>query len=121
MKNSHTQEIITAIVLVALAISLLNPFHFWMPGMMLVAVLALALVVFAFFASFILKERSFDEREESHRTLAGRVAFLVGSGVTILGITVGALQDHVDPWLVAILSAMVIAKIGTRFWIDRNS
>ena len=89
--------------------------------MMLVIVLALALVVFAFFASFILKEHSFDEREESHRIIAGRVAFLVGSGAAILGITVQALSGVVDPWLVVILSAMVIAKIGTRFWIDRNS
>ncbi len=120
MKNNHSQEIITATILIGLAFLLLNPWDFWMPNMMLVSLLALALVVFAFFASFILRERPFDERDEAHRTLAGRAAFLVGSGVTILGIIVQAISHSVDPWLVFVLSSMVVVKIGTRFWSDRN-
>lgn len=119
MKNNLKESIVT-LGLVATAILLLNPFHFWMPDMMVVSMLAIILVLFAVFASFILREKTLDERDDQHRTLAGRNAFLAGSATLILGIIVQGYANQVDGWLVVALIVMVMTKIGTRIWSDRN-
>ncbi len=119
MKNNLIEAIVT-LGLIAIAILLLNPFHFWMPDMLVMLMLALALVIFGIFASFILREKVFDERDSLHRTLAGRNAFLAGSTILMLGIVVQGYAHSVDPWLVVALIAMIIAKIITRLWSDKN-
>jgi hypothetical protein len=119
MKNNLKETIVT-IALITIAILLLNPFHFWMPDMMVMCMLAIALGLFGIFASFILREKSVDEREDQHRTLAGRNAFLAGSGVLTLGIVIQGYAHTVDPWLVIALIVMIIVKIGTRMWSDKN-
>lgn len=119
MKNNFA-EILVTVGLVAIAILLLNPFHFWMPDMLVMGMLACALALFGAIAIFILRERSQDEREEQHRSLAGRNAFLAGAGVLVLGIVVQGYTHTVDPWLVAALIIMVVAKIATRIWSDNN-
>lgn len=119
MKNKFTETTVTA-ALIALAILLLNPFHFWMPDMMVVCMLAITLGLFGVFASFILRERVEDEREGQHRTLAGRNAFLVGAGIITIGIVVQGYTHSVDPWLVVALIGMVITKIATRIWSDSH-
>jgi hypothetical protein len=81
MKNKITKEIVVPITLVVLAVLLLNPFHFWMPDMIVMGTLATLLVLFGIYASFILKERAFDERDDVNRSLAGRNAFLAGSAI----------------------------------------
>jgi hypothetical protein len=43
--------------------------------------------------------------------LAGRIAFLAGSAILLLGIVVQTYFHALDPWLVAALAAMVIAKM----------
>lgn len=119
MKNNLKETIVT-VGLVVIAILLLNPFHFWMPDMMVMCMLAIALGLFGMFASFILREEAFDERDSQHRTLAGRNAFLAGAGVLTLGIVVQGYTHEVDPWLVMALIVMVMVKIGTRIWSDKN-
>lgn len=119
MKNNVIESLV-AIGLVVLATLLLNPFHFWMPDMMVIGMLAIILGLFGMFASFILREKVVDERDSLHRTLAGRNAFLAGSGVLTLAIVIQGYSDSVDPWLVIALVTMVIVKILTRAWSDRN-
>lgn len=119
MKNNIKETVVT-FGLIAIAILLLNPFHFWMPNMMMVSMLACILVLFGIFASFILREKSIDERDDQHKVLAGRNAFLAGSASLILGIIVQGYTHSVDEWLVITLIVMVIAKIATRIWSDRN-
>jgi Kef-type K+ transport system membrane component KefB len=119
MKNNIIETIVT-VCLIAIAILLLNPFHFWMPDMMVVAMLAVTLGLFGVFASFILREKMVDERDGQHRTLAGRNAFLVGSGVLTLGIVIQGYSHSVDPWLVIALITMIVIKIATRIWSDKN-
>ncbi len=119
MKNNLKETIVT-VCLIVIAILLLNPFNFWMPDMMVVGMLAVALVLFAMFASFILREKIVDERDMLHRTLAGRNAFLVGSAILMLGIIIQGYNHSVEPFLVITLIAMVVVKIGTRIWSDRN-
>ncbi len=119
MKNNLKETIVT-VALVVIAVLLLNPFHFWMPDMIVMCMLAIVLGLFGIFASFILREKSVDEREDQHRTLAGRNAFLAGSGVLTLGIVIQGYKHTVDPWLIIALIVMVIVKIGTRIWSDKN-
>ncbi len=113
-------ESIVTIGLIITAILLLNPFHFWMPDMMVMSMLVIILVLFAIFTSFVLREKAMDERDEQHKALAGRNAFLSGSAVIILGITVQGYSHSVDSWLVVSLIIMIVAKIGTHIWSDRN-
>ncbi|MSR71237.1 MAG: hypothetical protein EXS50_00995 [Candidatus Taylorbacteria bacterium] len=120
MKNKTLKEIIVPLALIVLSVLLLNPFHFWMPDMMIVCVLAVVLVLFAIFASLILKERAFDERDDMNRSLAGRNAFLAGSVILMLAIVVQEYSHSIDPWLVIALVVMIIVKIVTRFWSDKN-
>lgn len=119
MKNNVIEKVV-AVALIGIAVLLLNPFHFWMPDMMVIGMLAGALVLFGVFASFILREDSHDERDDYHRTLAGRNAFLAGSAVLIMGIVVQGYSHAVDPWLVVALTVMVVVKIATRIWSDKN-
>lgn len=119
MKNNLKESIVT-LGLIGTAILLLNPFHFWMPDMMVMTMLAAILVLFAIFASFILREKTRDERDDQHKALAGRNAFLAGSAILILGIIIQGYAHAVDEWLVITLIVMVLTKIGTRIWSDRN-
>ncbi len=119
MKNNH-KEISSTIALVVVAILLLNPFHFWMPDMVVICMLASILALFGLFASFVLRETVIDERDSQHRTLAGRNAFLAGSGVLTVAIVVQGYTHSVDPWIVSALIVMVVVKIGSRIWSDKN-
>lgn len=119
MKNNLLETLVT-ICLIALAMLLLNPFEFWMPDTVVMAMLAVTLGLFGMFASFILRERMADERDSLHRTVAGRNAFLAGSGVLTLAIVVQGYTHSVDPWLVITLITMIIVKILTRVWSDKN-
>ena len=119
MKNNFKETFVT-VCLVLLAILLLNPFKFWMPDMIVVCMLAITLGIFGIFASFVLREKITDERDVLHRTLAGRNAFLVGSGLLTLAIVVQGYSHSVDPWLVVTLIVMIITKILTRVWSDKN-
>lgn len=113
-------ETIVTLGLIVIAVLLLNPFNFWMPDMMVICMLAIALALFGVFASFILRESSVDERDDQHKSFAGRNAFLAGAGILTLGIGVQGYAHTVDPWLVIALIVMIVTKIGTRMWSDRN-
>lgn len=120
MKNSFTKELAISFIIIILSILLLNPFEIWMPDMLIIAIIAVTLVAFAVFASFILREDARDERDVAHRMLAGRVAFMSGSSVLMLGIVYQAYNHSLDAWLVMALLAMILAKIGTHIYSDRN-
>ncbi len=119
MKNNIPETAVT-FFLIVIALLLLNPFDFWMPAMMVIAMLIIALVLFGVFALFILRETIGDERDAAHRTLAGRNAFLAGSAVLMAGIVYQGYTHTVDPWLVAAVIVMIVVKMGTRIWSDNN-
>ncbi|MEO5646671.1 MAG: hypothetical protein ABIO57_00355 [Candidatus Paceibacterota bacterium] len=118
--NSLIKEITVATALIIVLFILLNPFAWWMPDMMLAGLLAIALVVFGLFAIFIIKEKVIDEREEQHKVIAGRAAFIAGTAILTIAIVWQSLSHHVDPWLYLTFVVMVIAKLGTRAYTDRN-
>jgi len=113
------KEIIASVVLVALLVLLLNPFGFWMPTSLQMVILGAAIAAFGTIAAFVLRERASDEREEAHRSFSGRLAFLAGSAVLLFGIVLQSLDHAVDPWLVAVLASMILAKLAARLYGDR--
>jgi hypothetical protein len=118
--KQNSLEIIMVFILVSLAVFLLNPFNLWMPDMMVKGMVVAVLVGFALLAGFVLREQPQDERDRMHQTLAGRNAFLAGLSVLIAGLVTQGLAHAVDPWLVAALVCMLIAKIATRLWSDTH-
>lgn len=120
MKNNTTKEIVVSSALMTLTILLLNPFHFWMPDTLVMGLLATLLVCLGIFSSFILREETLDERDSAHRTLAGRNAFLAGSAILVFGIIVQGYAHSIDAWLISTLVVMIIVKIATRIWSDKN-
>lgn len=116
MTKEFLPEIISAIIFCALALLLINPMHLWMPSMSHMTTVGLATIALAAFVVFVLREHARDERDDTHRAIAGRAAFLAGSAVLIVGIIVQNASHTVDSWLVGALIAMVLAKVGARIW-----
>lgn len=118
MNKRNIIEILFAGILIILAVLILNPFNFWMPGMVHLVILACVVAVSGALAGLFYRESANDERESSHRMLADRVGFLLGASVLVVGIVYEGLSDAVDPWLVVALVVMVVAKILTRLYSD---
>ncbi|RJQ13769.1 hypothetical protein C4553_02685 [Candidatus Parcubacteria bacterium] len=104
-------EIIVALILIILSVLLLDTFSGKMPDQALMATVGALVVVFAVFASFIWREKAQDEREQLHLMIAGRVGFLVGSAVLVLGIVIQSVSHKIDLWLVVALIAMIAGKL----------
>ena len=109
-------EIISALVILGIAILFLNPGHLSMPDSMISMLIVGIIVAFLTFAAFILKEKSSDEREVIHILTAGRISYLVGVGALIAGIIIQGLNHEIDPWLVIVLCAMVFSKLLSRIY-----
>ncbi len=120
MSMYRVAEFFVALVLVGAAFLLLNPLDVWMPSMFEMSALAVLVAAVGAFAAFMLREKPVDERDASHRASAGRVAFLVGSGVLLVGIVMQSLKHALDSWLVAALVGMVVAKVAWRWWSEHN-
>ncbi len=113
MKNNFWQEIVASSIFIVLLFLFLNPFGFWMPDILLMMMILGLIVMFAIFASFVWKENHKDEREGFHKMMAGRVAFLVGTALVVLGIIIQSFEHQLDSWLVFTLGGMILAKIIT--------
>lgn len=115
MQNNVAESII-ALVLAVLLVFLVNPLDLFMPSMMQMLVVTLAGLLFLLFAGFVWREQAEDEREELHRFLAARFAYLVGTGILMLAVLVQSFAHMLDPWLIAALIGMLIAKVAGRMY-----
>jgi len=111
MSAKNNKEIILGIIFVVLLALYLDPFGHFMPSMMEMLMMLAMVVLFTIYAGFVWREGRGDEREVLHRGLAGRIAFLVGTAVLLLGIIVQGLNHQTDIWLVAALGLMIVTKI----------
>jgi L-asparagine transporter-like permease len=118
MKNKYLTEIIVSLVLIVLLLMIINPRNVFMPSMSQEMFTTATVVVFGFFASLILREQTKDEREDKHRGLAGRSAFLSGVTVLLCGIVIQVLNHNLDTWLVFTLVVMILIKIVNRIYYD---
>lgn len=105
-------EILLIVVVGILAFTTLNPYTMPM-GIYLTVLLAL-LVLFAFFATFVWREKGGDERERTLLHMSDRAAFLAGATVLIIAVLVDGVLFHMSsPWVLAALSAMIITKAAS--------
>ncbi|MBU6490844.1 hypothetical protein KGQ25_01635 [Patescibacteria group bacterium] len=118
MKSNAMIQTATALGTLVLAVLVLNPFRIWMPTMMAMALLAALFLAFCVFAVFVVREKAADERDEQHRTFAGRAAFLMGASLLVIAILIEDLKHSLDPWLVIVLIGMIVAKLAARFYSD---
>ncbi|MDR3571842.1 MAG: hypothetical protein P4L81_06670 [Candidatus Pacebacteria bacterium] len=116
MKNNSIAQLVIAAVLIVVAFLLVNPTGMSMPDSAHMLVLAIAIVACGAYAVFVVAERSGDERDETHKMMAGRTAFLVGGGILLIAIVSQSLAHSLDPWLVAALIGMVLAKASARLF-----
>lgn len=112
MKNNlFLNEITISIILIILLILFLNPLDFLMPSPFVTMLIIFLIAVFGIFTAVIWREKPRDEREGFHSMYAGRLAFLTGSTILVIGIVVQELHHITDPWLIYALAGMTIAKI----------
>ena len=117
MKLTPIKEIISVSIVVVLGLVLLNPFHFLMSSMLEMTLYSVLLVVTAVFAGLVANEKVQDEREEKNRATAGRVGYLSGLLLIVIGIFVQTFSHQtVDPWLTTTLVVMVIGKVFSRIY-----
>jgi hypothetical protein len=105
------KELFLAVILLLLLSSFVLFEELLMP-METTIILSLGLILsFFFYTIFIWKEKGRDEREILHALHAGRVSFLTGSFILVLGIVVQAFNHSIDPWLIYALSGIVFSKL----------
>lgn len=109
-------QILSAFIILIIAILFLNPGHLSMPDSLNSMLIIALIIAFLAFAGIILKEKSNDERESFHALSAGRMSYLVGVGGLILALITQALSHEIDPWIVIILCAMVFTKLASRIY-----
>ncbi|MFW6364228.1 MAG: hypothetical protein ACOC0D_10315 [Spirochaeta sp.] len=104
-------ELLVSIVLLALLATCVQPLASRMPNAWDDLVLVLIIAAFGLYAGIIYRERSRDEREQLHRSSAGRGGFLVGTGLLVVFIVLDALGRPVDKGMIWVLGAMVLTKL----------
>lgn len=109
-------EILSAFGILIIAFLFLNPGNLSMPMGVISTLIITLIISFTTFAAYILNEKATDERASLHILRAGRVSYLVGVGILILGIVVQALQHAIDSWLVLSLCGMILSKILSRIY-----
>ena len=75
-------------------------------------------VLFMVFSALVFREKSRDERENFLKMNAGRISFLSGSVIAVIGILYQSMTHNIDPWLVYTLIGMILAKTTTRLYFS---
>jgi cobalamin synthase len=115
-KLNLTAELTISLVLVLLVGLMTDSFHFWMPEGLYLILTAVFAVVFMLFVTLIWREKARDEREELHRSISSRIAYLAGVITLAIGLLVQSVQHTIDPWLAITLVVMIFAKMGARIY-----
>lgn len=111
-----TTELIIPLVLLAVLISLVLPLGLASGHAMVMAKQGVLLAGFVAFALWVWREAGGDERDNLHRMLTSRLAYVIGSGITVAGILYQSLHGLVDAWLVWALVGMVLTKVIGSVW-----
>ncbi|MFT5180000.1 MAG: putative membrane protein [Candidatus Paceibacteria bacterium] len=117
----YIKEWLISIGLVLILIFLMDPFSIYYSNMMLTSTITVLILLFVFFSIFVWKDVPKDEREEIHQSRAGRVAFLSGTIVMLVGIITQSTTHNIDVWLVLALVAMILGKLVTLKLSGRNN
>lgn len=119
--NNIILEIIFSVLLIAVLLLCLNPLNLFMPPSFIMLIVVALILIFGVFSVYIWNERKGDERENYHKILSGHFAFLTGSVILVIAIAYQELNSRLDPWLVFALIGMIIAKILSQYYSDKNN
>lgn len=111
MKNNLIGETIISLGLIVLLIFFMNPLDLLMPQRMHQLMVPLLVILFILFAAVLWKENLGDEREQLHKFIASRFAYVAGIAILILGIIFESIHTFIDPWLIIAICIMLLAKI----------
>jgi len=109
MKHFFSESVLSLLI-IGLLIVLTNPFEFLMPEEFMMLCTGLVIIFFILFALYLFRERAADEREELHRYIAARWAYLSGALVLVIGIVIQTFMHHLTFWLPLALGSMLVAR-----------
>ena len=107
-----------AILVSFFLLTLADLIPFWMPMMGEMVVLLIVTILLLLWMSFVVTEKAVDEREVQLKTQSGRVAYLAGIAVLMIGLIVQGFVHAIDPWIPIALMVMVLAKFFTRLYLE---
>ncbi|MBP9719207.1 MAG: hypothetical protein KBD46_01965 [Candidatus Levybacteria bacterium] len=113
-------ELLLSSVILLLLLIFLNPLNIFMPPTIVMVLVLILLILFSIFGALVWKEKPHDEREVLLSQKAGRVAFLTGMTVLVIGITYQEYHHTLDPWLIYALVAMILGKV-IGYWHAQNN
>ena len=119
--SNFVVETVISLILIVILMTFAGPTKLAMPESTAMFLTIGLIIIFLVFAGLIWKEKARDEREEYHRSHAGRVSFLVGSSILIAAIVVQGFNHNIDPWLVYTLAGMILSKTATRIYYQLKS
>lgn len=111
MRDSY-KELLVSVVLIILLVALfaLNQAICSNP-LMETTTLVLIGISALLFIGFVWKEHTRDERENLHKYIASRFAYLAGILILTTGVILQTIQNHLDLWLVISLCTMLLLKM----------
>ncbi len=117
--KEYLSEIFIAVLLVLITFVFINPY--WMPMGMLSTALLIFAGLFVAFTVFFWREKKGDEREIYLRNIAGRLGYLAGALVLVVGIICEIVKNNmVNKWIIGALIAMIVAKIAGFVWARKR-
>ena len=116
MKQLALSEVAISAILLIISVLLVSPFNYWMTHPIHMTMLALLGIAFVAFAVFVWRENVHDEREQLHRFVAARFAYLTGVCVLVLATMYQSFHHRLDGWIIVALAAIVIAKVVGLFY-----
>jgi len=111
-------HLLVGLVLSFFLLVLADLIPFWMPMMGQMVALLIVVVLLLVWAGFVLKEHAHDEREALLTMRSGRTAYLAGLAMLLLALIVQGMAHAIDPWIAGALLVMVLAKLGTRLFVE---
>lgn len=105
-------EVTSAALIIIIATLFLNFSSLTMPSTLFSMLVVLFSLSWITFSALVWREKPADERESLHALMAGRVAFLAGVAVLVVGVVTQSLMHNIDPWLIITLCVMVTVKIA---------
>ena len=116
--NTRITQTVVAILISFFLLALADLIPFWMPMMGEMIALLIVTILLLVWISFVVTEKAVDEREVQLKTQSGRVAYLAGIAVLMMGLIVQGFAHTIDPWIPTALMVMVLAKFFTRLYLE---
>jgi len=109
-------EFFVSLVILLILITFLNAKSLLMPNSTNMMLIVGLVIGFLAFVGLVWREKASDERDEAHIQKSGRLSFLAGATILVVGIAVQAVMHDIDPWLIYSLSGMVLTKLIARIF-----